>query len=439
MSNEMVNNEMVNEINDDEPLASLPKKKRTIFFLILYALFVIDFIARVGINAIFPIIQGDLQLSDGQMGSLASIVLLAMAVFVFPVAFLGEKYSTKKVISISAFVWGIGSFFSGIANSFMLLFVSRFMVGIGNSAYAPLSTSMVTSMYKKSDWGKKIGIYNTAIGLGTAAGALVFANIANTFGWRYAFYGVGAVTLILTVASLYLTDVTKELGKGKTTAKSKNNVTIKKALAIVGKKKSLLGLCLGAGLGALGLQAVLAFLSIYLVRIMNMEITKAAGIISIVSLIAVVCYPLGGMITDKWYKKDKRCRAWLPAVCYATSAICLMAGFYSRTLLLIAVGILCYTLCTTAIHAATQELVPASFKAISYSVWVLCVQLLGSLGPVSAGYLSEAMGLVNALVSIQIVFVVGTVVFLLSGRRYLKDYERAREEEELEVSSACAE
>ncbi|HHY25641.1 MAG TPA: MFS transporter, partial [Desulfitobacterium dehalogenans] len=179
MSNEMVNNEMVNEINDDEPLASLPKKKRTIFFLILYALFVIDFIARVGINAIFPIIQGDLQLSDGQMGSLASIVLLAMAVFVFPVAFLGEKYSTKKVISISAFVWGIGSFFSGIANSFMLLFVSRFMVGIGNSAYAPLSTSMVTSMYKKSDWGKKIGIYNTAIGLGTAAGALVFANIAN--------------------------------------------------------------------------------------------------------------------------------------------------------------------------------------------------------------------------------------------------------------------
>ena len=49
----------------------------------------IDFISRVGINAIFPVIQADLQLTDTQVGMMGSVVLLGMAVFVLPISFLG--------------------------------------------------------------------------------------------------------------------------------------------------------------------------------------------------------------------------------------------------------------------------------------------------------------------------------------------------------------
>ena len=73
----------------ERPLIQVLKRKRTICFLILYGLFVIDFISRVGINAIFPVIQADLQLTDTQVGMMGSVVLLGMAVFVLPISFLG--------------------------------------------------------------------------------------------------------------------------------------------------------------------------------------------------------------------------------------------------------------------------------------------------------------------------------------------------------------
>lgn len=53
---------------EDKPLIYVPPKKRTIFFAIMYGLFVIDFISRVGINAIFPVVQADLGLSDMEVG-----------------------------------------------------------------------------------------------------------------------------------------------------------------------------------------------------------------------------------------------------------------------------------------------------------------------------------------------------------------------------------
>lgn len=116
---------------EDKPLIYVPPKKRTLFFIILYGLFMIDFISRVGINSIFPVIQADLGLTDTEVGMMGSVVLLGMAIMVLPVSFLGEKYSPKKAISLSALVWSVGTLLSGMANNFHVLLVSRFIVGTG--------------------------------------------------------------------------------------------------------------------------------------------------------------------------------------------------------------------------------------------------------------------------------------------------------------------
>lgn len=162
----------------DRPQIIVSKGKRRLYFLLLYGLFMADFIARLGVNSILPLIQKDLSLTDVEVGSLASIVLLSMALFVLPISFYGERTSRKYAITLSALVWGVGSLLSGLASSFSLLFVSRFAVGLGNSAYAPLSNSLLTSMYEKAQWGKKIGLYNTAMTFGGAIGAIYFAKLA---------------------------------------------------------------------------------------------------------------------------------------------------------------------------------------------------------------------------------------------------------------------
>lgn len=423
-------------MTEDKPLIYVKPRKRTLFFIILYGLFIVDFISRVGINAIFPVIQADLQLNDMEVGMMGSVVLLGMAILVLPVSFLGEKYSPKKAVSLSALVWSVGTLLSGMASNFHLLLVSRFMVGAGNSAYAPLSNSMITSMYSKQQWGKKIGIYNTAMTLGMALGAIVFANLANSFGWRAAFYTVATVSFVLTIASLFLPDAKKLLAeqcdvhsseKTPEDKKATVEVSIKNALQAIVKNKALMGVCLGGGLTALVLQGILSWLSIYFVREMNISISYAATLISVVALICAFGYPLGGAIMDKWYVVDKRCRVYLPVICVSIAIVCYILGFYFKLIPLIFLGAFCSTTANTSYHVATQELVPAWFKSVSYGVYVLFIQLLGAVGPMITGVLSENFGLTTALVIIQAINLASVITFALTSRVYIKDFDKARQ------------
>lgn len=410
----------------DEPTIVLNKKKRLFCFILLYALFMSDFIARTGVNAIFPVLQADLNLTDTQIGTLSSIVLLGMAVFVLPVSFLGERYSPKKAINLSALVWSVGSILSGVTSAFFLLALSRFFVGTGNAAYAPLSNSMITSMYKKAHWGKMIGLYNTAMTFGGAAGALVFANLAGMYGWRAAFIVVGVISLILTAMSLFLPENKKQAKKE---SSSENRVNVREAVGTILKNKSLLMTCLGAGLSIMPLQAVITYSSIYYVRECGMAITTAAALVGASSLIAAFAYPIGGTIMDIWYKKDKRSRVFLPAIGLSICAIFHFVGFKLQLVPILMIAPFFYTLGNTGVHTASQELVPSWFKSVAYGVYVLFIQLLGAVGPVCAGILSDSLGLTNALIVIQVLFVVASIVLIIAGLLYMKDFQEARQKE----------
>lgn len=420
---------------EDKPLIYVPPKKRTLFFIILYGLFMIDFISRVGINSIFPVIQADLGLTDTEVGMMGSVVLLGMAIMVLPVSFLGEKYSPKKAISLSALVWSVGTLLSGMANNFHVLLVSRFMVGTGNSAYAPLSNSLITSMYSKKHWGKKIGIYNTAMTLGTALGAIVFANLADNFGWRVAFYSVAVVSFALTAASLFLPDTKKMLAQQRNeednnqSQTKKSSVNLKAALQVIGKNRALQGMCISAGLKAVVTQATLSWIAIFFVREIGLSIGFAATLVSAIALVAACAYPLGGMIMDKWYVIDKRSRAYFPALCTTIAVTSYIVGFYFKLIPFIILGQFVHSLSNTCFHVSTQELVPSWFKSVSYGVYVLFLQLMGAFGPFVAGVLSEAFGLRYALVMIQVLSALAVVTMLLTSRIYLKYFNNAREME----------
>lgn len=430
MSEQTVNPETV--VDDDKPLIDVPKGKRAFYFFILYGLFTVDFIARVGVNAIFPILQADLGLTDTQIGSLASIVLFGMAALVLPVSYLGEKKSPKKTITILSAVWSLGSVLSGVASSFFLLASSRFLVGAGNSAYAPISNSMITSMYKKAQWGKMIGIYNTAMTFGGAAGALIFANLANSFGWRAAFFLVGGISFVFTILSLFLpeTKAATDKASGGTAEGAKDKVNIKDAIAVTLKNKTLLGICFGAGVGIMALQGIGAYMTIYFTRICEMSIGTAAAIVGLAAILAAAGFPIGGAIMDAWYKRDKRCRVFFPALCFVLGGISYGLGFYFQNIVLILCGQVIYTFGGTGFHTATQELVPSWFKSVSYGVYVLFIQFMGALGPLCIGVISDAFGLVNALLAAQILFFVAAIILVAISGSYLKSYNAARKAEQ---------
>ena len=423
--------------SNEEPLIRVSPKKRPIFFLILYSLFMVDFISRVGINVIFPVIQEDLALTDTQVGLMGSVVLLGMAIFVLPVSFLGEKHSPKKTITLSATIWTLGTFLSGLAGSFPALIASRFFVGMGNSAYAPLSNSMITSLYAKPFWGKKIGTYNTAMTLGGALGSIVFANIAGTLGWRIAFYTLAALSLLPTLASLALPDTKKllvaqcnESDDVPTNHNPAAKVNLRDAFHVLGSNKALICVCMASSIVSMVLQGSMAWQSIFMVREVGLSIQTTALVLTGLALIAAIGYPLGGFIMDKWYSKDKRCRAYLPIICLSISSVLFVIIFKFKLIPLLMVTALFTAMSNTAYHVCTQELVPSWFKSTSYGMYALFVQGLGSCGPLLIGVLSQNFGLISALIIMQMFMIISILLFAYVSKLYIPAFNKARKLEE---------
>ncbi|KQB78199.1 MFS transporter [Clostridium butyricum] len=407
------------------------KDKRKIYFSILYLMFVGDFISRVGINSIFPILQKQLNITDSQLGILSGVVLLGMASFVLIISYLGEKTSKRNVIAISALIWGVGSLFSGFASGFILLVLSRFFVGIGNSAYAPLATSTLTGLYDKSKWGKVIGLFNTAMTVGGAIGGILFVKIASTFGWRAGFYFIGVVSIVLSGLSLIIPDNRVKDNKNN----NKNNVvSVKIAFKSIISNKALIIMCIGAGTAIMALTAINSWMSIYLVREMNLSITTVANLISIMALLSVVGFPIGGILLDILCKKSKKSRVLFPAVCITLTGIFYFIGFYFKSIPVILFAATLYTFGGTAFHTATQELVPTQLRSISYGTYVVFIQFLGALGPIFTGAISQAFGIGIAILIVQAFFILSAIILVISSIFYIKCFEEARAEDMVEVA-----
>lgn len=407
------------------------KDKRKIYFSILYLMFVGDFISRVGINSIFPILQKQLNITDSQLGILSGVVLLRMASFVLIISYLGEKTSKRNVIAISALIWGVGSLFSGFASGFILLVLSRFFVGIGNSAYAPLATSTLTGLYDKSKWGKVIGLFNTAMTVGGAIGGILFVKIASTFGWRAGFYFIGVVSIVLSGLSLIIPDNRVKDNKNN----NKNNVvSVKIAFKSIISNKALIIMCIGAGTAIMALTAINSWMSIYLVREMNLSITTVANLISIMALLSVVGFPIGGILLDILCKKSKKSRVLFPAVCITLTGIFYFIGFYFKSIPVILFAATLYTFGGTAFHTATQELVPTQLRSISYGTYVVFIQFLGALGPIFTGAISQAFGIGIAILIVQAFFILSAIILVISSIFYIKCFEEARAEDMVEVA-----
>ena len=412
----------------EQPLIQLPTSKMFFYMSILWLLYFLDFVARFGVNPLYPSMQKDLALSDPEVGLLGSVVLLGMSVLVLPLSYVADRWSRSKLLSLMAMVWSACSIISGLARSFPVLLFARSGLGVGEASYAPTATSLITNWFKKSQWGRILGFFNTAVSMGVLIGSVFSGYMAVAYGWRAALICIGIPGIILGLLALLIPDVK---AKQQTSSGEVKEVklTVKSAAVMVAKNKSVLLLVLFYGVINMTIVAVLSWMPMYFVRVMGMSVPKAGTLAGLTAIFGVVGYPLGGYLSDLLVKKDIRFRMWLPAIISLLIAALFAAGFYLQNLLLIFLGSFFYTFIHPSAIASSQELVPSWYRSVSMGCVVLGMQFIGMLGPYLTGVLSKYFGLMNAMIWMQLFYVLCFFGFLVIGATYLKDYHRSKREE----------
>jgi MFS family permease len=158
------------------------------------------FFDRNAANFLMPFIMTDLGFNYAQVGLIASALSFTWAVSAFLGGALSDRSGRRKpVLLASAIAFSVCSFLSGLAGSFAALFAARFLMGLVEGPFMPVSHSLVAQESPLGERGHNMGVLQNFGSnlLGSFAAPLVLVSIAQHWSWRGAFFLAGVPGLVM--------------------------------------------------------------------------------------------------------------------------------------------------------------------------------------------------------------------------------------------------
>jgi MFS family permease len=395
-------------------------------FVLLFLLYMFDYIDRMVVTSMFTSIERDWGISHMQSGMLVSAVYWAIVLLTFPVSVLIDRWSRTKTIGVMAIMWSIATALCALTGNFVQLFMARLLIGVGEAGYAPGGSAMISGLYPIEKRAKMMGIWNAAIPLGSAIGVLLGGIIAVKLGWKHAFGIVAFPGLIVAILFLFVKDYkTVDLSffdKSRNKIKMEKKDLVKEFIT----KPSVLFTYFGMAAVVFVTTSMLTWLPTYFEKVRGIPQQTAGQMASSVMLLAIIGAPLGGYLTDKWRKTKDNARLLFPAISTFLAAVVL---FVSLALLhgtiqyvvLLVFGILVLAFISGA-AAVTQDVIHPGLRASSYAIAVVVQNLLGaSTAPIIMGRIYDLTNIQTALSFLPFILLIGAFLFWLGSRYYVKD------------------
>ena len=148
----------------------------------------VNFADRQIFVPLLPLLRAHLGVSDAQLGSLQTWLLVVLAVASIPSGFLADRLSRRMIIACGVLFWSLATFCSGLASSFVILAISRAMVGVGEAAYAPAAQSMISGAFPQERRAFAQAIFASGMLIGGASGLALGGIMGEHQGWQHAFF-----------------------------------------------------------------------------------------------------------------------------------------------------------------------------------------------------------------------------------------------------------
>jgi ACS family hexuronate transporter-like MFS transporter len=159
----------------------------------------ISYLDRQTLPVAVQSISRDIPLSSSQFSALQSAFLFSYALMYAGGGKLVDLLGTRRGFTVIMLFWSLACVSHALAVSFMLLAVSRLLLGVGEGGAFPAATRAVAEFFPTQERATAMGIINA----GTAAGAMVapplIAVILSYASWRWIFVVTGGLGILWTL------------------------------------------------------------------------------------------------------------------------------------------------------------------------------------------------------------------------------------------------
>lgn len=392
---------------------------------LLWIAFFLNQADRQVFNVVLPLIKADLQLSDLQIGSIATAFNLVYALLVPLAGYVGDIFSKKWIVTLSILFWSIATMFTGLSNGVMMLVMMRSIAtGGGEAFFGPANYSLL-AQYHKGTRAFAMSIHQTSYYVGIILSGYVAGYIGELYGWRNAFYLFGAVGVIHAIVLIFRLKDKKEQRIEK-----KEKVRLLEGFKVLFTTPTALMLTIGFSGLIFVLTGYLTWMPTYLYENFGMSLSSA-GFHSMfyTHLFAFFGVILAGKYSDKFAKRNPASRMMMQGIGLLIAVPFIVMMGNSAILLTIYIGFAGFGFARAFFDANTYtvlyDVIPEKYHSSASGVMIMTGFLVGSMSPMILGYMKPIFGLSSGLTMLAAVWAVcGLLLVFTSKYLYKRDYAR---------------
>lgn len=361
---------------------------------LLFLVYVFNFVDRQILSVFLGPIQDDLGVSDTVMGFLTGFAFVLFYTMAgIPIARWADTGSRRFIIATGLAVWSLLTAATGMVRNVTELTLARIGVGIGEAAGTPPAHSLISDYFPLERRATALSIYSMGIYIGSAV-AFIFGGVMRSmFEWRVAFIAVGLPGLLL---ALLVRFTIQEPPRGLAEVGPVNDdmPTMKEVARYLMQRRSFLYLVAAVSCQSLPGYGFLVWGYTFLSRVHEMDpvaIGTALGLI--VGIGGMTGTLLGGWVSDRLGRRDKRWYIWVPALVSLVgvpfAAPFLFLENSLAALLSFAVFYTFSAMYLGPVLSMVQAMAKVRMRAVSSSVMLFIVNLVG------LGVGSQLVGILN--------------------------------------------
>lgn len=377
-------------------------------------------------NVVIPLIKEDLQLSDIQIGLVATIFTLVYGILVPFAGLAGDLLRRKWIIFYSLLVFSLGTLFTGFSSGMILLILFRSIAtGGGESFYYPAATSLISQFHRKTR-AMALAIHQTSLYTGIVASGFIAGYIGENYGWRSSFYVFGGIGVLWSFVILYkLKDSSPEKEEGR---EKYNAPQFKEIVKAISAKKTVYFLSLAFGAMVFVNIGYLTWMPTFLHEKFNLSLSSA-GFSSMFyhHLFAFIGVIFGGKVSDYYASRRKQIRMEMELFGLLLGAPFIYMMAVSDSLMWCYIGMALFGffrgIYDSNLFAALFDVIEPKYRASSIGIMLAFAFTIGAFAPVVLGWIKTVSGLDLGLSVLSFFYLGGAILIFLGIKFYFKkDY-----------------
>jgi len=340
----------------DARRTALSRREWSVLALLVISGF-LNYFDRANLSAGASDIQRDLGLSYSQIGQLLGAFFWTYALcqlFAFS-GWLVDRFSVGWILALGFFLWSAATAVTGLAQTFVVVFFLRLVLGVGESIAYPSYSRILANHYPEHHRGFANALIDAGTKCGPALGTLLGGLLIHRFGWRVFFLSLGFASFAWLAPWLVL------MPRGKRDRAVEDPAKVP-SIAQVFRRRSAIFSALGLFCSNYFWYFLLTWLPLYLQRERHFSTERWAVMSALAYFLIALSSVISGRVSDLWIARGAtptRVRKTFTGAGLVLSTMILPVVIIrdpSWAMALLMLTCLCYGVFTSNIWAITQTL-----------------------------------------------------------------------------------